>query len=366
MNSVYGTRASMVLVGLSLGACGTAAMPPDAARDVATSPDQGVARDAVTSPDEGAAPDATWVDAGPGADADVSTPAPDAGSDAIEPRDVSSPADVRSDVAVRDGGDPSCAYPIVRALHLPGDGLSGMLSGRGAFRGTTCDYSPYSRALQHVYSLHIDTRTGIILRDVAFTGTPGLSFSVRRQCTVVSSDIACGAFPPFLRTVLDPGDYFVVVASPMGLNYSVGLTSFVAAANATCADATPLVMGTPLTAQDISVGGSQGVAPLCGSANSWTPMVFYALTIPAARRAVVTATATSPAGWFPSLQASDNCSLATCVASSTVSLDYATMTRTFDNTSGTPLPLIVTVTTGMGTPAHPSLFDITVHFDPLP
>jgi hypothetical protein len=194
--------------------------------------------------------------------------------------------------------------------------MSGSLGGgTGRFKGTMC---ARGAGPEDIYSLHVSARTGVMIRDTSFTGTPGLSFSIRRTCDQGSTEISCAANldANLLRAVHDPGDYFVVVDSDDPLNYSLSLTAFTAAPNATCAGATPLPPTSPRNGEDISTGAGSGTVELCLQSR-WSPRLYYSVTVPPNGTATVTATATSTTlGWWPLLQVLDGCPATTCTASS--------------------------------------------------
>jgi hypothetical protein len=269
-------------------------------------------------------------------------------------------SDAATEADASDAAPPStCPYPALRALGLPHDGVAGSLAaGPGRFVGTTCGGGA---GFEDIYSLHVAARTGIILRDTMFMGTPGLSFSIRRSCDDAPTELACGSFASagFLRVALDPGDYFVVVDSDSALTYSVALDAFTAAPNATCASATPLVPAAPLTGQDLAAGGGSGTKLLCTEPR-WLPRLYYSVTVPPSGSATVTGTATSQ-GFWPLLQVVDGCATASCLASSDGD-GGASNSVLVTNGTAAPRDVIVAVALGQGTPPSPRVFDISVQY----
>ena len=118
------------------------------------------------------------------------------------------------------GGTPTaCGVPVVSALGLNST-VVGNLSSNPVGRAGALTCSEYSFG-DAVYSLRIEERTNVIVR--AFEpGVMGRSVAValRRDCDDPSTEFACdddggptGNSGGRIETVLEPGDYYVVVAA---------------------------------------------------------------------------------------------------------------------------------------------------------
>ncbi len=98
------------------------------------------------------------------------------------------------------------------------------------------------------------------------------------------------------------------------------------AANATCAAATPVTIGTNVVAIDLA--GAAEVPPVCAGLSIATPALWYRVTVPAGRTLVAQsrrmATASGDGAWSPTLRVQSACGDAECVAiSSAGAEDYS-------------------------------------------
>ncbi|MFO0650875.1 MAG: hypothetical protein U0326_31915 [Polyangiales bacterium] len=293
----------------------------------------------------------------PPTDGGTDVPPVDVGTD-VPPTDgtVDVPSvDVIVDVPRPDVPTPdvpsSCALPLQRALTLPSDRAMGTTSGTGRIGMSTC---AAVGGPEHVYPLHVAARTGLQL------STEGSMYDtvllLRRTCdsAAATSEIACnddapGGTTSFLRRVVDPGDYFVVVdqygnADGRGGMYNLAVTSVTPAANADCATPATLTPGT------VAMGNTTGgAAP--GTAcinNEWGPQVFYSLTIPAGQRATVTATPMGTPAWRAIVRAQTSCTAGSCLASGASAMAGAAASEVIDNRGTTPLTVVVSVASGTG------------------
>jgi hypothetical protein len=248
--------------------------------------------------------------------------------------DSGAPGDAHVDAYLDDGGITpfdagSCPLSIVRPLNLPSDTANGTLT-PGAPPPAACNpgSGPLTPTAADVYGLAVPTRTGVMLR--ATSSNADVAVEIRRQCDQAATALACGAdpsikLPPVLprsgavQTVLEPGDYFVVVElAPMGAStmfYQLGLSSFTPAGNAVCAGATPLADGTVLSSEDLARGSGPDLtcsSPASGMSPWDRRALFYSATIPAGDSLIVT---TAPTFTFTSsLLLRTDCAASSCLA----------------------------------------------------
>lgn len=103
------------------------------------------------------------------------------------------------------------------------------------------------------------------------------------------------------------------------------------AANATCAGATPLVSGTPITGEDTAVGGAAPTGTTCDTTGAQT--LYYEVTVPAGQIGTVVVDPAS--GFDVAVMALDSCGAADCSVSVDGFSGGGDETLTIDNFSGT-------------------------------
>lgn len=313
-------------------------------------------------------PDATEIDAGkviPDATIeDVPTPTdkPVTPEDVVAPTDAPVPPEdvpvVPIDVPVS-----SCGVPLQRALSLPADRAMGTTSGAGRLTAMCAQ----SGGPEHVYPLRVAARTGVQL---AVNAPFDSVLSIRRTCADPSSEVACNDDVPggnhaFLRRVLEPGDYSVLVdqfgpTTGTGGAYSLDLRSYTPAANAECASGVALSAGTPVMGDSTS-GGAAGTACLGGS---WGPQLFYTVQVPAGQRAVVTATSAGAPAWSAVVRARAGCMANTCLAAASSPTAGAPSVLRYDNRTAAPVDLSLSVASTSGTTG--GAFSLGLAFEAAP
>ena len=306
--------------------------------------------------DGGGAPDATIED--------VVTPT----DKPINPDDVVAPTDAPiapDDVPVVPVDAPvsSCGVPLQRALSLPTDRAMGTTSGAGRLTAMCAQ----SGGPEHVYPLRVAARTGVQL---AVNAPFDSVLSIRRVCADPTSEVACNDDVPggnnaFLRRVLEPGDYSVLVdqfgpTTGTGGAYFLDLRSYTPAANAECAAGVALSAGTPVMGDSTS-GGASGTACLGGS---WGPQLFYTVRVPAGQRAVVTATPAGAPAWSAVVRARAGCAATSCLAAATSPTAGAAAVARYDNRTAAPVDLSLSVASTSGTSG--GAFSLAVAFEPAP
>jgi hypothetical protein len=257
----------------------------------------------------------------------------------------------------------SCGVPLQRALSLPRDTAMGTTSGTGRLAAMCAQ----SGGPEHAYPIRVAARTGVQL---AVDGRFDSVLSVRRVCGDPSTEIACDDDSPggnnaFLRRVLDPGDYLVIVdqfgpATGTGGAYTLDVRAYTAAANAECADGVALAPGAPVTG-DTSSGGASGTACLAGS---WGPQLFYTVRVPAGQRAVVTATPNGAPTWSAVVRARASCAANSCVAAITSPTAGAAAVAAYDNRTAAAVDLAVSVASASGITG--GAFSLGVAFETSP
>jgi hypothetical protein len=298
--------------------------PPDADDVVADAPsDESVdapldAREDAPDTDDGDdVTDADDIVADDGVDATSMDAAMDIAADdspdvVIEPIDaVDVPLDENPDVPPG-----TCTHPISGVITAPGT-YDGTLTGSGTISTTRC----LNRTLgpDDVLALHVDARTGVVISADDTRTMVDTVIAIRRACDDVSSEIACNnddgitrSTASILRTVLDPGDYFVVVDTPStsGGAYHLDVTTFTPAAGSDCASAIVLTPDTP-SANDSVAAGMQSLSCSLGSDGGQT---FFAIDVPAMTRVSVSFT---PPGFTAALilRALDGCDPRACLDS---------------------------------------------------
>ncbi len=111
-----------------------------------------------------------------------------------------------------------------------------------------------------------------------------------------------------LRTVLDPGNYFVLVdqygtSGGTGGAYTLNLRTYTPADNGACTAARALTPGMTVMGNTTTGGAASGACVT----DQWGPQLFYTVTIPPGQRATVTATPTGTPAWRAVVRAQSNC-----------------------------------------------------------
>ncbi len=310
--STIGFRLTLVAAGAALfvAGCGTPVVANDVTSDLAS--------DQVVSPDT--------VDA-----TDTST---DSAADVAAEVSADVPADVPS----------ACPFTTVRALTLPMDSAMGTLSGMSRNPSTTCTTMSGTAGPDDFYTLHVTTRTGVILNAESTIDT---MLAIRRACDQPLTEVACNddrdamTRNPFIRTILEPGDYVVMVDQigfGVGGAYTLTLQSFVPAANATCSMATLVMPGTRLSGQDTGTASTRNAACLPAATGL---VLYYAVTIPARNQLLAFAT---PTGMFdPAIRLLTGCTATTCLASVNAAGPGMVETLSYINTTDSPVSVVVGV-----------------------
>ena len=219
---------------------------------------------------------------------------------------------------------------------------------------------------EHIYTFTVTAPTPL---QIYTTGSSDVTVSIRRNCLDGASEVACdddggASLNSYIRSVFAAGTYYVVVDSnsTTTMAYTLNVAQWTAAAtNATCATATPLVEGTPVTGQNPAGGGDRSTQ--CQSTVE-SGQLFYSVAVPAGRRVTLTLTQTSTTARTIALRVFDACPTAACVNSlSTTALTAQTLT--FDNASASPRTYIVGVSaTDMAT--LDATFTLSAAFSSLP
>lgn len=216
-----------------------------------------------------------------------------------------------------DASATTCALPIEGELQLPTDRKVATLRGTSENLTTSCTPQQGTQGPEHFYRLVVTDRTGARLTVNASTDTV---LAIRRACDDPVSEIVCNndqgptSKNPEVRTVLEPGEYFVLVdvaAFGIGGDYVLTLTTFDPPPNALCSNATPVVAGQMITG-DLSSGALIPL-PMCPTAPEVPAalVLYYQLTVPPKSRAVVNAVPN--AGTPPvELRVLDGCAATAC------------------------------------------------------
>ncbi len=257
----------------------------------------------------------------------------------------------------------ACAFPIAGDLAAPGT-VSGTLSGASRIAVTSCQSNV--GGAEAIYTLHIAASTGVTL---STGGSLDTVVSIRTACALSTSEVACNddggvGTLSVVRTTLAPGDYFVIVdqygTAPTGGAFTLDYSTFTPAANATCATATPVTAGTPVTG-DTNGGGAAATTCLTGSDG---PQLFYSVTIPAGQRATITTTPTGTAVWTPVERVLADCAATTCLVSATATGASMPAVVTRDNAGTAPVTLIVAVSST--TAGESGTFSLDLALAPIP
>ena len=394
MNNLL-VRSRLVLASLAVAACAptiiTGSPSVDAGADAAPVVDTGTpppdaetldvqvgrdaaARDAMVAPDADL-PDGFVVD-----DVLVEDGATDAGDDVpttdavdvdggpadggvadvvIPPTDVVTPTD--TGVPPSDAGAAGCTSPA-RALGVPADRVTGTVSGASHLTASCAQ----TDGPEVVHTLHLAARTGVQLStDASFDSV----LSVRRSCTDAMSEVGCnddtpGSHNSYLRRVLDPGDYAVIVdeyggAGGTGGTYTLDLATFTPAANADCGAPGMLSATTPTTG-DTTTGLASSNA--CAT-DQWGPQLFYAVSVPAGQRATFTATP-SGAPWAATVRVRTACADTVCLGAATSATAGAGAAAHWDNRGAAASTVIVSVSAASGFTG--GAFSLATSFAPVP
>lgn len=344
MNSFVGRRATSVTLGLGLATLAWAA----GCDSSMSAEDAGAQVDASVDVDGGAdagAPDSGGADAGVG--------------DAGPPPDAGPP----------DAGPPACPLDVRGSLSLPTDEVTDTLRGESLNTTTSCTPDRGTQGPEHFYRLHVEARTGVVLRS---TSTSDTVLAIRTACDDPVSELACNndgvPFEPGdaeLRAVLDPGDYYVLVdvhAFGIGGDYTLSLGTFEPPPNARCEDATPVADGTVLMGVDptdsvptrVDCGATH--PPLEGTA------VYYRATVPADHRLLVEASST---GAPVEIRLLDGCASPTCIGDPARAAMGPAMSWVNDG-ADTDVVIGVAVPSTVPPGPDPITFDLAVSIEPLP
>ena len=290
----------------------------------------------------------------------------DAGSDSGGGTDVLVAPDRAAPDAPAVDASTACSLPVQRALATPTDSVTATLAGASRNASTTCTTMTGTGGPEHFYTLHLAARTGVILRVDAAIDT---MIAVRTACDAPLSEVACNdnapgeARNPAVRTVLDAGDYFVLVDQigfGVGGAYTLTLETFTPAANASCASPTMVTAGAHLTAQDTQLGTAPSTACLPTASGA---VLHYAVAVPAGNRLTVRATPTG-AAWAPVVRVVSQCTSTSCLAQSSPLRAGAPVPAAYVNPTTRDVTLLVAV--GSGTAGTFGTFDLDVTVEPPP
>jgi hypothetical protein len=306
----------------------------------------------------------------------------DASTNAETSVDGSSEADTaQADGGLPDGGGdadtganvdaaPVCPWSIAGTLTLPSAMVTGTLRGPSRNTTTSCTADLGTQGPDAFYVLNVTTRTGVILQT---TGLANTVLAIRSVCDDPITEVACnhnGMLPnAYLRTILDPGTYYVVVdvyAFGIGGNYTLSLTSFAAPPNGICTDAIAVTDGSKVMG-DLSTSVPSNV-PSC-SGGPLPPggitqnVLYYRAKVPASARLLATLPATAPGPAFQ-LSVLDGCASSTCLAGGYGRVAYA-------NDGASARDVIIAVSSGgappppPGVPPFPMTFELDVSIQSL-
>jgi hypothetical protein len=344
-----------VIVSCAIAACAPQATTdagPDVVRD---SSGGGDARADAMPTDTG--DDVHAGDATPGADAaDVADGGMDAAGDTVDVPIVPDAPDVATDVPVT----PTCPFGVIGAIAFPSS-TSGTLMGANDVTSTSCQDN--ANGPDDFYTLHLDAMTGVDLRT---SGTLDTVLSIRTACDTASTEVACDddhgpGTRSWVRTVLPPGDYFVIVdqySTGTGGAYGLDAKTFTPAPNSSCAAPSVLTAGTPVTG---NTDTGSDVPSRCITDGG--QVLYYSLTVPAGNRATVTATP-SDSTWSAALRVFDGCDATSCNANATSASDGAAASVSFDNRGTSDQTYLIAVgSTSMDTNGT---FTLNAMVSPLP
>ena len=193
-----------------------------------------------------------------------------------------------------------------------GTPINGEASNAGAALLAGCTAQPAS-ALTRYYSVTVPAQS---LATVTVSA-PGLDplLAVVDTCTSTTcqvTDASTGSTESvrLTNTSAMPRTFIVAVVDPRGVGgtFTVSTTSQALPSNSTCATATTLTPGAPLTNQPI-LGGGSASAVCSPAAPASTSTVWYSLTIPTSTSVQVTV---NGAGFNPSVVMLDGCAATMC------------------------------------------------------
>lgn len=313
--------------------------PPE---DVPSTPDVPIVPDVPPTMDVPAVPDVP-----PPLDVPVT---PDVQIDRPVTPDVPVDRPIVNDVPVDRPTDvPLVCPPLQRALRLPMDTAMGTTMGASLVPGTSCTATS---GPEHVYPLAVTARTGVLLSTTAMYDTV---LAVRRTCNSATGEVACvddvpGTNNATLRTVLEPGNYFVLVdqygsSGGTGGAYTLNLRAYTPADNGVCSAARALTPGMTVMGNTTAGGAASGAC----ITDQWGPQLFYTVQIPPGQRAVVTATPTGMPAWRATVRGLQSCTAAACLASATSATDNGAAVTRINNRGTTPLTAVVSVSSASAT-----------------
>jgi hypothetical protein len=216
-----------------------------------------------------------------------------------------------------DASPPMCSLPVAGTLSLPSSTVKGTLRGPSLNMRTSCTTDLGTQGPEAVYLLTLTERTGVILQTTASTNTV---VAIRRVCDDPVTEVACnndGPMPPnaYLRAILDPGTYFVLVdvyAFGIGGDYTLSLDTFTSPPNATCAGATPVGDGA-MVMGDLTNAATPATPVMCSSSPPFIGNVlYYKATVPPGNKLV--ANVKSSMGQPFVVDVLESCSASSCAA----------------------------------------------------
>ncbi|MDP3279179.1 MAG: hypothetical protein Q8Q09_28570 [Deltaproteobacteria bacterium] len=292
------------------------------------------------------------LDAGMDAGAEASV---DAGTDVVSMDSRDGAADVVGADAADGAIAPGCSRTVDATLAFPAAGMTTTVMSSLAAMGTggmnpSLGCVSGTNGSERVFRLTVPARTGVVLTATAALATTDLVMAIRRNCTASGSEVACNddssGLNPGIRTMLDAGEYFVVVdeyaftaMEATGGDFTLSLGTYTPAANPTCATAAAL---TPGMAAMGNTNGGEVPMMTCSSFNSG-PQVFYSITIPANHQASIVATPSGMPAWAPFLRVIDTCAAGvTCLGTQFGAAGMPT-NGTFANRTATARTVLVSV-----------------------
>lgn len=298
----------------------------------------------------------------PTPDAAVSVDAPLADHDDAPPD-----AMVSVDASLADRDDPrpdastACATPAGRALRLPADRVSSMLTADDPAGDFAC--VPGLLPLR-VYPLHLDAMTLVDLK----LDVPG-TLALRPRCGEVGAEIGCSAGTlndarPSFHRVLEAGDYDVRVGAHTAdvlLPYELTLTAVDPPLGRSCASPLPLAPESSPVDLRVEEGSAEPAACLPSGAF----VRFLSVTIPPRQRAIVSGSANGDHGSI-ALSVLDRCGAKDCVGSGS---SFRSNDETHDALLSVPNPGAAARTVVLAMTAHnlsgiPATGTVSVGFVP--
>jgi hypothetical protein len=322
------------------------------------------------------------------------------------------------DGASSDGlpGAPTCAWSArPPELILPSAEVKGVLRGTSRNASTTCTRQKGAGGPEAIYLLRVSERS---LIELEVTSTIDTVLAVRRACDDPLTELACNDTPagndpttdPFptvpvrrdggppdarrpdggppvdagvpvdaapalpqlilpgtrdghLRTVLEPGTYFVLVDEAerfgVGGEYVIKATAGPPPGQASCSTAQTIQDGTRLLGEDLDLASEKAISCTGGDER---PALYYRATVPSGQR--LTARATPVQGdrpWLPVLQLMSTCRQGMCLATDRAGpLDPQRMLRYVNNGPGEQSVLL---SVGASTAVGGGMFRLDVSID---